>query len=302
MRIGIDLGGTKTEVIALDDAGEQRFRHRLPTPREDYQQTIETIATLVDMAEQATGQTGSVGIGIPGSLSPYTGVVKNANSTWLNGQPFDSDVSRRLKREVRLANDANCLAVSEAVDGAAAGAQTVFAVIIGTGCGAGVALNGRAHIGGNGTAGEWGHNPLPWMDDDELRYREEIPCYCGKQGCIETFISGTGFATDYQRLSGKALKGDEIIRLVDAQDAVAELALSRYELRLAKALSHVVNILDPDVIVLGGGMSNVERLYKTVSSLMKSFVFGGECETPVRKARHGDSSGVRGAAWLWPLA
>ncbi|EAQ1832737.1 fructokinase [Salmonella enterica] len=302
MRIGIDLGGTKTEVIALDDAGEQRFRHRLPTPREDYQQTIETIATLVNMAEQATGQTGSVGIGIPGSLSPYTGVVKNANSTWLNGQPFDSDVSRRLKREVRLANDANCLAVSEAVDGAAAGAQTVFAVIIGTGCGAGVALNGRAHIGGNGTAGEWGHNPLPWMDDDELRYREEIPCYCGKQGCIETFISGTGFATDYQRLSGKALKGDEIIRLVDAQDAVAELALSRYELRLAKALSHVVNILDPDVIVLGGGMSNVERLYKTVPSLMKSFVFGGECETPVRKARHGDSSGVRGAAWLWPLA
>ncbi|EMD4422328.1 fructokinase [Salmonella enterica] len=302
MRIGIDLGGTKTEVIALDDAGEQRFRHRLPTPREDYQQTIETIATLVDMAGQATGQTGSVGIGIPGSLSPYTGVVKNANSTWLNGQPFDSDVSRRLKREVRLANDANCLAVSEAVDGAAAGAQTVFAVIIGTGCGAGVALNGRAHIGGNGTAGEWGHNPLPWMDDDELRYREEIPCYCGKQGCIETFISGTGFATDYQRLSGKALKGDEIIRLVDAQDAVAELALSRYELRLAKALSHVVNILDPDVIVLGGGMSNVERLYKTVPSLMKSFVFGGECETPVRKARHGDSSGVRGAAWLWPLA
>ncbi|EFT8080142.1 fructokinase [Salmonella enterica subsp. enterica serovar Sandiego] len=302
MRIGIDLGGTKTEVIALDDAGEQRFRHRLPTPREDYQQTIETIATLVDMAEQATGQTGSVGIGIPGSLSPYTGVVKNANSTWLNGQPFDSDVSRRLKREVRLANDANCLAVSEAVDGAAAGAQTVFAVIIGTGCGAGVALNGRAHIGGNGTAGEWGHNQLPWMDDDELRYREEIPCYCGKQGCIETFISGTGFATDYQRLSGKALKGDEIIRLVDAQDAVAELALSRYELRLAKALSHVVNILDPDVIVLGGGMSNVERLYKTVPSLMKSFVFGGECETPVRKARHGDSSGVRGAAWLWPLA
>ncbi|EAR8326984.1 fructokinase [Salmonella enterica] len=302
MRIGIDLGGTKTEVIALDDAGEQRFRHRLPTPREDYQQTIETIATLVDMAEQATGQTGSVGIGIPGSLSPYTGVVKNANSTWLNGQPFDSDVSRRLKREVRLANDANCLAVSEAVDGAAAGAQTVFAVIIGTGCGAGVALNGRAHIGGNGTAGEWGHNPLPWMDDDELRYREEIPCYCGKQGCIETFISGTGFATDYQRLSGKALKGDEIIRLVDAQDAVAELALSRYELRLAKALSHVVNILDPDVIVLGGGMSNVEHLYKTVPSLMKSFVFGGECETPVRKARHGDSSGVRGAAWLWPLA
>ncbi|MDS4035583.1 fructokinase [Citrobacter amalonaticus] len=300
MRIGIDLGGTKTEVIALSEAGEQLFRHRLPTPRNDYQQTIETIATLVAMAEQTTGQTGTVGIGIPGSISPYTGVVKNANSTWLNGQPFDKDLSTRLQRDVRLANDANCLAVSEAVDGAAAGAMTVFAVIIGTGCGAGVALNGRAHIGGNGTAGEWGHNPLPWMDEDELRYREEVPCYCGKQGCIETFISGTGFATDYQRLSGNALKGSEIIRLVEEQNALAELAFSRYELRLAKSLAHVVNILDPDVFVLGGGMSNIDRLYKTIPPLIKQFVFGGECETPVRKALHGDSSGVRGAAWLWP--
>ncbi|PJR49698.1 fructokinase [Klebsiella sp. H-Nf2] len=301
MRIGIDLGGTKTEVIALSDQGEQLFRHRLPTPREDYRQTIETIATLVAMAEQATGQQGTVGMGIPGSISPYTGVVKNANSTWLNGQPFDKDLSLRLEREVRLANDANCLAVSEAVDGAAAGAQTVFAVIIGTGCGAGVALNGRAHIGGNGNAGEWGHNPLPWMDDDELRYRTEVPCYCGKQGCIETFISGTGFATDYQRLSGKGLTGSEIMRLVGEGDEKAELALSRYEQRLAKSLAHVVNILDPDVIVLGGGMSNVERLYQTVPDLVKQWVFGGECETPIRKALHGDSSGVRGAAWLWPL-
>lgn len=299
MRIGIDLGGTKTEVIALSEAGEQLFRHRLPTPRNDYEQTIETIATLVAMAEKDTGQTGTVGIGIPGSISPYTGVVKNANSTWLNGQPFDKDLSARLQRDVRLANDANCLAVSEAVDGVAAGAQTVFAVIIGTGCGAGVALNGRAHIGGNGTAGEWGHNPLPWMDEDELRYREEVPCYCGKQGCIETFISGTGFATDYHRLSGNPLKGNEIIRLVEEQNALAELALSRYELRLAKSLAHVVNILDPDVFVLGGGMSNIDRLYKTIPPLIKQFVFGGECETPVRKALHGDSSGVRGAAWLW---
>ncbi len=296
MRIGIDLGGTKTEVIALSDQGEQLFRHRLPTPREDYRQTIETIATLVAMAEQATGQQGTVGMGIPGSISPYTGVVKNANSTWLNGQPFDKDLSLRLEREVRLANDANCLAVSEAVDGAAAGAQTVFAVIIGTGCGAGVALNGRAHIGGNGNAGEWGHNPLPWMNDDELRYRAEVPCYCGKQGCIETFISGTGFATDYQRLSGKGLTGSEIMRLVGEGDEKAELALSRYEQRLAKSLAHVVNILDPDVIVLGGGMSNVERLYQTVPDLVKQWVFGGECETPIRKAMHGDSSGVRGAA------
>ncbi len=301
MRIGIDLGGTKTEVIALSDQGEQLFRHRLPTPREDYRQTIETIATLVAMAEQATGQQGTVGMGIPGSISPYTGVVKNANSTWLNGQPFDKDLSLRLEREVRLANDANCLAVSEAVDGAAAGAQTVFAVIIGTGCGAGVALNGRAHIGGNGNAGEWGHNPLPWMNDDELRYRAEVHCYCGKQGCIETFISGTGFATDYQRLSGKGLTGSEIMRLVGEGDEKAELALSRYEQRLAKSLAHVVNILDPDVIVLGGGMSNAERLYQTVPDLVKQWVFGGECETPIRKAMHGDSSGVRGAAWLWPL-
>lgn len=300
MRIGIDLGGTKTEVIALSDAGEQCFRHRLPTPR-DYHQTIENIAALVAMAEKETGQTGTVGIGIPGSISPYTGVIKNANSTWLNGKPFDKDLSQRLNREVRLANDANCLAVSEATDGAAAGAQTVFAVIIGTGCGAGIALQGRSLIGGNGTAGEWGHNPLPWMDDDELKYREEVPCYCGKQGCIETFISGTGFATDYQRLSGNTLKGKEIIRLVGEHDPIAERALQRYEMRLAKSLAHVVNILDPDVIVLGGGMSNVERLYTTVPERMKPFVFGGECETPIRKAVHGDSSGVRGAAWLWPL-
>lgn len=300
MRIGIDLGGTKTEVIALGDQGEQLFRHRLPTPR-DYQQTIENIAHLVALAEEATGQTGTVGMGIPGSISPYTGVVKNANSTWLNGQPFDKDLSHRLSREVRLANDANCLAVSEAIDGAAAGAQTVFAVIIGTGCGSGVAINGRVHIGGNGTAGEWGHNPLPWMNDDELRYRAEVPCYCGKQGCIETFISGTGFATDYHRLSGHPLKGSEIMQLVAEGDTLAEQAMVHYEQRLAKSLAHVVNILDPDVIVLGGGMSNVERLYQTVPSLVKEWVFGGECETPIRKALHGDSSGVRGAAWLWPL-
>ncbi len=299
MRIGIDLGGTKTEIIALGDGGEELFRHRQATPR-DYLQTIELIATLVDLAEKETGLRGTVGMGIPGSISPYTGVVKNANSTWLNGKPFDKDLSQRLQREVRLANDANCLAVSEAVDGAAAGAQTVFAVIIGTGCGSGVAINGHVHTGGNGTAGEWGHNPLPWMDDDELRYRAEVPCYCGKQGCIETFISGTGFATDYQRLSGNALKGNEIMRLVGEQDAVAELALSRYELRLAKSLAHVVNILDPDVIVLGGGMSNVDSLYQTVPLLVRNWVFGGECETPIRKALHGDSSGVRGAAWLWP--
>lgn len=301
MRIGIDLGGTKTEVIALSDQGEELFRYRVPTPRDDYAKTLENIIGLVQRAEQETGQQGSVGIGIPGTLSPFTRRVKNANSTWLNGQPLDKDLQQRLGREVRIANDANCLAVSEAVDGAAAGRQTVFAVIIGTGCGAGVALNGQAHSGGNGNAGEWGHNPLPWMDEDELRYRAEVPCYCGKQGCIETFFSGTGFATDYHRLSGIDLKGAEIMQRVAQQDPVAELAMSRYELRLAKSLANVVNILDPDMIVLGGGMSNVDRLYQTLPLLIKKWVFGGECETPVRKAVHGDSSGVRGAAWLWPL-
>lgn len=301
MRIGIDLGGTKTEVIALSDQGEELYRYRVPTPRNDYEQTLAAITDLVKRAEAATGQQGTVGMGIPGTLSPVTGLVKNANSTWLNGRPLDKDLQRLLGREVRIANDANCLAVSEAVDGAAAGMQTVFAVIIGTGCGAGVALNGQAHSGGNGNAGEWGHNPLPWMDEDELNYRREVPCYCGKAGCIETFISGTGFATDYLRLSGIDRKGAEIIQQMEQQDPLAELVMSRYELRLAKSLAHVVNILDPDMIVLGGGMSNVDRLYQTVPQLVKNWVFGGEFATPIRQAVHGDSSGVRGAAWLWPL-
>jgi fructokinase len=300
VRIGIDLGGTKIEVIALANDGQELFRHRIATPRHDYQQTLDAITGLVKLAEENTGQQGSVGVGIPGTLSPYTGLVKNANSVWLNGQPLDKDLSAMLAREVRIANDANCLAVSEATDGAAAGKQTVFAVIIGTGCGAGVAINGQAHSGGNGISGEWGHNPLPWLDDDELRFRAEVPCYCGKQGCIETFISGTGFATDYARLSGNPLKGHEIMTLVAQGDALAEQAISRYELRLAKSLAHVINIFDPDVVVLGGGMSNVDRLYQHVPQLVKSWVFGGECETPIRKAVHGDSSGVRGAAWLWP--
>ena len=301
MRIGIDLGGTKTEVIALAKDGRELYRHRLPTPKNDYQATIDTIVKLVAQAEEATGQNGTVGIGIPGSVSPYTRVVKNANSTWLNGQPFDRDLQQALKREVRLANDANCLAVSEAIDGAAAGAQIVFAVIIGTGCGAGIAIQGRSLIGGNGTAGEWGHNPLPWMDDEELRIGEQITCYCGKQGCIETFVSGTGFSVDFQRLSGEYLSGHEIIKRAKQRDTLAEQAIYRYETRLAKALAHIVNILDPDVIVLGGGMSNVDRLYQTIPQLIKPWVFGGECETPIRQAMHGDSSGVRGAAWLWPL-
>jgi len=301
LRIGIDLGGTKTEVIALSDKGQELFRHRVNTPRDDYQATVQAIVDLVTLAEQKTGETGTVGLGIPGSLSPFSKRVKNANSTWLNGQPLDKDLAQALNREVRIANDANCLAVSEAVDGAGAGQSLVFAVIIGTGSGAGIAINGESRIGGNGNAGEWGHNPQPWMDEDELRYRQEVPCYCGQQGCIETFVSGTGFGIDYQRLSGVHRKGAEIVSLLAQQDPIAELAMSRYELRLAKSLAQVVNLIDPDVIVLGGGMSNVDRLYQTVPVLMKQWVFGGECETPVLKAQHGDSSGVRGAAWLWPL-
>ncbi|WP_114191515.1 fructokinase [Edaphovirga cremea] len=300
MRIGIDLGGTKIEVIALANDGREHFRKRVDTPRHDYPKTLEAIAGLVADAEQATGERGSVGIGIPGTISPYTGKVKNANSVWLNGQTLDKDLASLINRQVRVANDANCLAVSEATDGAGAGKKTVFAVIIGTGCGAGIAINGEVHAGGNGIGGEWGHNPLPWLDDDEVRFQRDVPCYCGKKGCIETFISGTGFAHDYFRLSGIQHKGVEIMQLAEQGDPVAELALSRYEIRLAKSLAHVINILDPDVVVLGGGMSNVERLYSTVPLMLKQWVFGGECETPVRKAIHGDSSGVRGAAWLWP--
>ncbi|MDC9592850.1 fructokinase [Xenorhabdus sp. IM139775] len=300
MRIGIDLGGTKIEVIALSDLGEELFRKRVDTPQHDYQKTLAAIVGLIGDAEQATGQQGTVGVGIPGVISPFTGKVKNANSVWLNGQRLDKDIAALLGREVRIANDANCLAVSEAIDGAGEGMPMVFAVIIGTGCGSGIAFEGRVHAGGNGLAGEWGHNPLPWMDEDDRAYQEEVRCFCGKPGCTETFVSGTGFMTDYFRLSGVQKKGHEIIEALAQGDKFAELAMRRYERRLARALAQVMNLLDPDVIVLGGGMSNVERLYQTLPDLVKEWVFGGECATPIRKAVHGDSSGVRGAAWLWP--
>ncbi|OTA18328.1 ROK family protein [Xenorhabdus vietnamensis] len=299
MRIGIDLGGTKIEVIALGDQGEELFRKRVDTPRNDYQKTLKAIVGLIIDAEQVTGQQGTVGIGIPGAISPFTGKVKNANSVWMNGQILDKDIAALLGREVRIANDANCLAVSEAIDGAGEGMPMVFAVIIGTGCGSGIAFEGRVHAGGNGLAGEWGHNPLPWMDETDRVYQDEVRCFCGKPGCTETFVSGTGFMTDYFRLSGVQKKGHEIIEALAQRDKFAELAMNRYERRLARALAQVINLLDPDVIVLGGGMSNVERLYQTLPDLVKEWVFGGECATPIRKAVHGDSSGVRGAAWLW---
>lgn len=298
MYIGIDLGGTKVEVIALDTAGKELYRHRVPTPRDDYAGTLATIRDLILQAERAVGETGSIGIGIPGTVSRQTGNIKNANSVCLNGRPFKHDLGQLLGRPFEVANDANCLAISEATDGAGAGVDMVFAVIIGTGCGGGLAINTRVYSGHNGIAGEWGHNPLPWPDETERVYQREVPCYCGKIGCNETFISGTGFATAYRRISGQSLKGEEIMRLAQAGDHDAELALCQYEQRLAKALAGVIHIMDPGVIVLGGGMSNVDRLYRTLPELLPQWVFGGECNTPIVKARHGDSSGVRGAAWL----
>ncbi len=298
MYIGIDLGGTKVEVIALDPAGRELYRYRVPTPRDDYDQTLIAIRDLILRAEQAVGRQGSIGIGIPGTISQQTGKIKNANSVWLNGRSFKQDLGTLLQRPFEVANDANCLAISEATDGAGAGVELVFAVIIGTGCGGGLAINTRVYPGHNGIAGEWGHNPLPWPDETERVYQREVPCYCGKTGCNETFISGTGFATTYRRLSGLSLKGEDIMRLADAGDPYAEQALRQYEIRLAKALAGVIHIIDPGVIVLGGGMSNVDRLYASLPELLPQWVFGGECDTPIVKARHGDSSGVRGAAWL----
>ncbi|WP_273839297.1 fructokinase [Providencia rettgeri] len=299
MRIGIDLGGTKIEVIALDDDGETLFRKRVSTPKGDYIATLNAIAGLVNDAETATGQTGSVGVGIPGTLSPVTGKVKNANSTWLNGQFFDADLSKLLGRGVKIANDANCLAVSEAVDGAGAGKKVVFAVIIGTGCGAGIALDGQVHSGGNGVAGEWGHNPLPWQDDSDRQFLSNEHCYCGLTGCTELFVSGTGFMADYAKLSGEKKIGTDIVKLAQEGDRFAKIAMDNYLSRLAKALGQAINMLDPDVIVLGGGMSNVDCLYEELPTRIRQWVFGRECDTPIRKAVHGDSSGVRGAAWLF---
>jgi fructokinase len=297
IRIGIDLGGTKVEGIAIDHSGTELARKRIPTPKHDYEGTVQAMVSLVRHLEKETGRTGTVGVAIPGTVSTLTGRVKNANSTWLNGQPLDRDFAAALGRPVRCVNDANCLAVSEATDGAAAGIAVVFAVIIGTGCGAGIALRGQVHAGQNGVAGEWGHNPLPWMTPEEYPGPD---CYCGKRGCIETFISGTGLEKDYQRATGEALTGPQVVARSDAGEAAALAALDRYEDRLARSLTHVINLLDPDIIVLGGGMSRVARIYPAVRAKLPGLVFGRESSTPVVPAQHGDSSGVRGAAWLWP--
>ncbi len=298
IRIGVDLGGTKIEFVALDSDGRELHRHRIATPRHDYDGTVRAVAEAVQGIEEKLGRNATVGVGIPGTVSTRTGLVKNANSTWLNGKPFDTDLSRAMAREVRCANDANCLAVSEATDGAGAGKRVVFAVILGTGCGGGIAVDGRVHSGSNGVAGEWGHNTLPWMRP------EEFPgpgCYCGRNGCIETWISGTGLEADYRRATGVQLKGPEIIARNSAGEPAALAALDRFEDRLARSLAQLINLLDPDTIVIGGGASQIPRIYKNVPPRLKEYVFGHEADTRILPAKHGDASGVRGAAWLWPL-
>jgi len=299
MRIGVDLGGTKIEGIAIADDGGERLRRRIPAPRGDYGRTVAAVVDLVHEIEREVGARGSIGIGIPGAVSPATQLVKNANSTWLIGRPLASDLARLLDRPVRLANDANCFALSEATDGAAAGADVVFGVILGTGTGAGIVVHGKVVTGANAIGGEWGHNPLPAPRDDE---RPGPACYCGRNGCVETFLSGPGLARDYANRapSSEVVTAEEIARRAAAGDELASGAVGRYEERLARALASVVNILDPDVIVLGGGLSNIERLYESVPVLWAPHVFSDRVATKLVRAKHGDSSGVRGAAWLWP--
>lgn len=302
MRIGVDLGGTKIEAIAIAPAGQELARRRVPAPHGDYANTIAAIRDLVLAIEAEVGVgAASVGMGIPGAVSPRTGLVKNANSTWLIGHAIDRDLAAALGRPVRVANDANCFALSEASDGAAAGAATVFGVILGTGVGGGLVVNGEVLGGANAISGEWGHNPLPWAQVDE---RPGRPCYCGHTGCIETFLSGSGLVETYRnQAQGAAHDGIDatgVYRAAVNGDRDAQAAMHVYEHRLARALAHIVNIFDPHVIVLGGGLSNIESLYARVPELWREWVFGNEIATPLVKNVHGDSSGVRGAAWLWP--
>jgi fructokinase len=295
-RIGIDLGGTKIEAVCLDERGEIVERKRVATPR-SYEGTLDAIVSLVRDVEGSAGRTCTVGIGIPGTASRVTGLVKNANSTWLIGKPFAADLGARLSREVRLMNDANCFAISEAADGAAAGFGVVFGVILGTGVGGGVVVDGRPLDGPNLIAGEWGHTPLPWPRDDE---RPGPECYCGRRACVETFLSGPGFETEFARVTGKSMSSREIVAAAQGGDPDAVAALGRYHDRLARSLAVVIDILDPDVIVLGGGMSNIPELAESVAPILPNYVFSDTVATPIVKNVHGDSSGVRGAAWLWP--
>lgn len=296
IHIGIDLGGSKIEIAAYGADGVERLRRRVATPAGDYAGTLAAIAALVADAERELGARATVGVGMPGAESRVTGLIKNANSTCLIGQPLRRDLAARLGREVRLANDANCFALSEAVDGAGAGAEVVFGVILGTGCGAGVVVRGRVLTGANAIAGEWGHNPLPWPRDDE---RPGPTCYCGGRGCLETWLSGPGLAREYAASAGVAASAAEIASRAEAGDALARTCLADYVDRLARGLAHVINVLDPDVIVLGGGLSNIGRLYDEVPRHWGRHIFSDHVATRLVAPRHGDSSGVRGAAWLW---
>jgi len=294
--IGIDWGGTKIEGIALTRGGKELVRLREETPRHDYEGCLHIIADLVTRLESETRSRGTIGIGIPGSLEPKSRLGKGASSTWLLGKPVEQDLRVALGRGIRVENDADCLAASEAVDGAGAGYQVVFAVILGSGAGAGIAINGRAHHGPNNSGGEWGHNPLPYPTTSEI---PGSPCYCGKHGCMETWVSGRAFQADYARHSGIDLAAKEVIARMRAGEHLARLVWQRYLDRVARGLSIVVNTLDPDIFVMGGGMSNVDELYTELPSLLARYTFSTVFETPIRKAVHGDSSGVRGAAWLW---
>ncbi len=298
MRLGVDVGGTKIEAVALNDEGRELARQRCATPQHDYGATLKAIKALVRNLEKKTGQSGTVGIGMPGAIDARTGFIKNSNSTWLNGRPMDKDLEQLLKRPVRLQNDANCFALSEAVDGAGQGFETIFGVIIGTGCGGGLVVRGALLSGANLIAGEWGHNPLPAPTADE---NPGPACYCGKVGCIETWISGPGLVRDFTARTGNTLTPEEICARAEANDPVATEALALYEDRMARALSVVVNIFDPDVIVLGGGMSNVTRLYDNVPARMVPHIMSDDPIIRLRQNVHGAASGVRGAAWLWPL-
>ena len=296
MRIGVDLGGTKIEGIALSDDGEELIRIRVDTPQGLYDEILQTINHLVKQLEDETGQKGSVGVCTPGAISPVTGLMKNSNSVCMNGKPVHSDLTAVLKREIRIANDANCFALSEATDGVAAGAAVVFGVIVGTGTGAGIVVNGDMLTGPNAICGEWGHNPLPWPLDIELPGAE---CYCGKSGCIETWLSGPGMMRDHELYANIYLDPEIIVNKATFGDEDAVETLLRYEDRMARSLAHVINILDPDAIVLGGGMGNIKRLYKNVPAIWEQYVFSDSVNTRLLPPKFGDSSGVRGAAWLW---
>ncbi|MGB0712801.1 MAG: ROK family protein [Gammaproteobacteria bacterium] len=298
MRIGIDLGGSKIEIAVLDDRGRETLRRRVATPRGDYEATVRAMVELVKMAEVSACSPASVGVAIPGAISPASGLIKNANSTWLIGRKLDEDLSRALHRPVRLANDADCFALSEATDGAGAGANSAFGVILGTGCGGGIVLNGRLLGGPNAISGEWGHNPLPWPHADES---PGPACYCGKHGCIETWLSGPAMQADHERQTGRIRQAREIAADAENGDRSSQATLDRYMDRLARGLASVINVLDPEAIVLGGGLSNIDALYTGVPDRWSRYVFSDRVDTRLLRARHGDSSGVRGAAWLWPL-